>query len=287
MRSMTETEMANADQHAAWNGDSGRRWVADADRRDRILAPVADALLPVADLRPGERVLDVGCGCGATTLAAARVVAPGGEVVGIDLSAPMLDVAGKRADEQRTTNVSFVLGDAQTHPLPARRFAVAISRFGTMFFADPVASFTNIASALAPNGRLCLATWQPLDANDWLTIPGAALLRYGQLPESEPAAPGMFAQSDPDTVADTLREAGYTDIHSAARTVTLTLGRDPADALDYLTNTGIGQAALATIPEHQQPAALDAVRAAFADHADATGVHLAAAIWITTAAHRS
>jgi ubiquinone/menaquinone biosynthesis C-methylase UbiE len=283
---MTETEIANAAQHAAWNGDSGYRWVADAYRRDRILAPIADALLSAADLRPGDRVLDVGCGCGATTLAAASTVAPDGEVVGIDLSAPMLNVARARLADRGAPKVRFVVGDAQNHRLPASRFGVAISRFGTMFFADPVAAFANIASALAPNGRLYLATWQPLAANDWLTIPGAALLRYGQLPETEPGAPGMFAQSDPGTITATLRQAGYTDIDLDALTVRLTLGRDLADAVDYLVNTGIGQAALATIPEHQQPAALGAVRAVLADHADAAGVHLAAAIWITAATHR-
>ncbi|HYZ98236.1 MAG TPA: methyltransferase domain-containing protein [Acidimicrobiales bacterium] len=281
------TETANADQHAAWNGDSGRRWVADADRRDRVLAPIADALLDGADLRPGDRVLDVGCGCGATSLAGARAVGPSGDVLGIDLSAPMLEAARARADDQGATNVSFVLGDAQTHALPPATFAVAISRFGTMFFADPVAAFANIATALAPAGRLCLATWQPLAANDWLTIPGAVLLAGGGLPEAPPGSPGMFAQSDPATVTASLHRAGYTDIGLDAVTVTLTLGSDPADAADYLANTGIGQAALASIPDGQRAAALDAVQAVLADHADATGVRLAAAIWIVTATLRS
>lgn len=204
------TEIANTDQHAAWNGESGHRWVADAERRDRVTAPIAEAVLSAADLRRSDEVLDVGCGCGATSLAAAGAVGPDGSVVGIDLSAPMLDVARARATDEGARNVTFVVGDAQTHRLPAERFAVAISRFGTMFFADPTAAFANIATALAPSGRLCLTTWQPLAANDWLTIPGAALLRYGELPAAEPRAPGMFAQSDPKAVTATLTEAGYT-----------------------------------------------------------------------------
>jgi ubiquinone/menaquinone biosynthesis C-methylase UbiE len=276
-------DRANAEQHAAWNGDSGQRWVADAERRDRVLAPIAAVLLDAVGLRPGDSVLDIGCGCGATTLSAARAVAAGDDVVGIDLSEPMLEPARTRAAEQRVANVTFLAGDAQTHRLPADRFTVGMSRFGTMFFADPKAAFANIATALVAGGRLCLATWQPLAANDWLTIPGAALLRYGELPASELGAPGMFAQSDPEAVTTTLAGAGYTDVVLAAVTALLTLGHDPADATDYLANSGTGRAVLATIPADQQPAALDAVRAVLADHAGADGVHLDAAIWIVTA----
>jgi ubiquinone/menaquinone biosynthesis C-methylase UbiE len=277
------TDRANAEQHAAWNGDSGQRWVADAERRDRVLAPIAAVLLDAVGLRPGDSVLDIGCGCGATTLSAARAVAAGDDVVGIDLSEPMLEPARTRAAEQRVANVTFLAGDAQTHRLPADRFTVGMSRFGTMFFADPKAAFANIATALVAGGRLCLATWQPLAANDWLTIPGAALLRYGELPASEQGAAGMFAQSDPEAVTTTLAGAGYTDVVLAAVTALLTLGHDPADATDYLANSGTGRAVLATIPADQQPAALDAVRAVLADHAGADGVHLDAAIWIVTA----
>jgi SAM-dependent methyltransferase len=277
------TEIANVDQHAAWNGDSGHRWVADAERRDRVMAPIADTVLAAANLRSGEAVLDIGCGCGATSLAAATAVAPSGDVLGIDLSAPMLEVARARADDQGVANVTFLLGDAQSHALPTDLFGVAISRFGTMFFADPVAAFANIATTLTHGGRLCLATWQPLAANDWLTIPGSALLRCGSLPETAPGAPGMFAQSDPDTVAATLRQAGYTDIGLDAETVRLSLGRDPADAADYLASSGVGRAVLDTIPVYQRAAAVDAVRAVLADHTDAVGVRLAGAIWLITA----
>jgi SAM-dependent methyltransferase len=163
------TEIANTDQYRAWNGDSGHRWVADADRRDSVLAPVADALLAAAHLTPGEGVVDIGCGCGATALSAARTVGPTGAVYGIDLSEPMLDVARRRAKASRLSNLTLVQGDVQTHRLPDR-FDAAISRFGTMFFADQIAALTNIRHGHRPGGRLCLATWQPLAANDWLTI---------------------------------------------------------------------------------------------------------------------
>lgn len=277
------TEAANAEQRAAWDGDSGHRWVADADRRDRVLAPVAAALLAAGDLRPGEHVLDIGCGCGATTLAAAGQVAPGGRVTGLDLSRPMLGLARRRAADQALANVDLVHGDAQTHPLPASRFSAAISRFGAMFFDEPVAALANIGRALAPSGRLCLATWQPLAANDWLSIPGAALLRYGTLPEAKPGGPGMFGLSEPGPVTATLQAAGYRDVHLDPVTMGLRLGDDPADATDYLANSGIGRAVLETVPDDHRPAALAAVQTVLGDHAGSTGVRLDAGVWIITA----
>ncbi len=277
------TNIANTEQCDAWNGDSGLRWVADPDRRDRMLAPVASALTAAAELTIGESVLDIGCGCGTTTLAAAGAVGPAATVTGVDISELMLDVARQRADAAGITNVTFLLADAQVHHFPSDSVDVAISRFGTMFFADPDAAFTNIAIALRPGARLCIATWQPRSANDWLTIPGAVLLRYGTLPSGGTGGPDMFAQSDPDTVTGVLDRAGYVDIELKPVHLTLNLGRDPSDATDHIADTGAGRAVLDTVPEQQRPAALAAARGVLADYADDTGVHLGAAIWIITA----
>lgn len=266
---------ANQAQHDAWNGDSGHRWVADADRRDAINAPVADALLAAALLTRGEDVLDIGCGCGITTLAAARVVAPG-TATGVDLSAPMLDLARHRTAGNDT--VTFVEADAQTHPFERGAFDVVISRFGTMFFDDPVAAFSNMAAAMRPSGRLCVATWQPLAANDWLLVPGAALLRYGSLPDTSGAAPGMFAQSDSIVVTDVLERAGWRDVSVDAITVSLRLGGDAAEATEYLANTGIARSVLDTIPTADRDAALAAATETLTEHEGANGVSLDAGI---------
>jgi SAM-dependent methyltransferase len=276
------TEIANTDEHAAWNGDSGHRWVADADRRDRVLAPVADALLGASCLAPGEVVVDIGCGCGATTLAAARAVGQSGAIVGIDLSEPMLGVARRRAEAGGPSNITLVPGDAQTFHFDGRS-DTALSRFGTMFFADQVAALANIRRGLRPGGRLCIATWQALGANDWLMIPGAALLRYSALPDAEGSGRGMFAQSDPGEVARTMHAAGYADPLCESVTLTLALGVDPDEATDYLAGTGPGRAALDAVPEDQRPAALAAVRDALAEHVQPAGVCLGASIWIVTA----
>jgi SAM-dependent methyltransferase len=191
----------------------------------------------------------------------------------------MLDVARRRLDASELTNVEFRQADAQTERFP-EGFDVAISRFGTMFFGDPVAAFTNIATWLHGDGRACFATWQPLTANDWLTIPAAALLRYGTVPDAVLSGPGMFAQSDPDTVTSVLASAGFHSIDLTPVRLANVLGADAVAATDYLASSGIGRAVLETIPDDRLDEALDAVRAALDEHATDDGVALDAAIWI-------
>lgn len=272
----------NADQHAAWNGESGQLWVASADVRDTVLASVAAFLLDAAAIEAGERVLDIGCGCGATTLAAAAATGPTAAVVGADLSAPMLDVARSRTDLH--ANVDYRQADVQTDPLGGP-FDVAISRFGTMFFDDPIAAFENIARHLSPAGRLCIVTWQPLEANQWLIVPGAALLGFGTLPDStDPAGPGMFAQADPANVHRTLTAAGFANISTEPHTLAMHLGTTITDAVDYLTDSGPGRAILETIPPERHDEALAAVADALRPHHDPDhGVTLEAAVLLTTA----
>jgi SAM-dependent methyltransferase len=255
---------------------------ADPDAADRVMAPVADALLASAALRSGEHVLDLGCGGGATTIAAADTVGPEGSVYGIDVTPDVLEIARSRADSSAKTNVTLVEDDAQTHVFPVS-FDVAISRFGTMFFPDPVGAFRNVAGALRPGGRLCIATWRRLEANLWLAVPGAALLRWITLPDLGEDGPGMFSQSDPDVVTATLQEAGYTDVRVEPVSVSLPLGDDPAEAANHLADTGVGRTVLGAVGEAQRPEALAAVRAALADHAGPDGVRLGAGVWITTA----
>lgn len=275
--------VANEQARADWNGASGQAWVADADRRDAVLAPVLDALLGAAAPGTGERVLDVGCGCGATSLAAARAVGDGGHVEGVDLSEPMLDVARRRAAAGAVGNVEFVAADAQTAELPGE-LNLVISRFGTMFFDDPRRAFGNIARTLRPGGRLCIATWQPLADNDWLTVPAAALLRHGTLPAADPGAPGMFAQSSAGVVGDLLGAAGFTEVEARPVQVQLRLGADPAEATDYLATLGLARAVLDPLGPSERAAALAAVAETLADRAGAGGVTLGAGILVTTAA---
>jgi ubiquinone/menaquinone biosynthesis C-methylase UbiE len=275
-------DIANVEQYELWNGDSGRRWVADPDRRDVVLADAGAALMAAAGLRAGERVLDVGCGCGPMALTAARAVAPDGDVVGLDLSAPMLEVARRRAASAGVANVTFEQADVQVHPIGDGSFDVAISRFGTMFFADAVAAFANIRRALRPGGRLCIVTWQPPAANQWLTLPASVLMPDGSI-DDLPRGPGMFAQSDRDAVTGVLEAAGYVAITVTPATIAVTLGDTAADAVDYLGETTPGRTMLEAIPEGGRAGAVDALRRMFAEHMTPQGVQLDAGILVTSA----
>src|SRR5512135_883468 len=160
---MPAPEQLNAEQLAFWNGPGGARWVARQEHTDATLAPVSDALLALAAPRTGERVLDVGCGCGAATLALARAVGPTGRVDALDISAPMLAEARARAAAAGITNIGWVQADAATATLG--RFDLLVSNFGVMFFGDPVVAFAHMRRAANPGARMAFVCWRPLDAN--------------------------------------------------------------------------------------------------------------------------
>lgn len=267
----------NVTQRSDWNGAMGQRWVADADRRDRVLQPVLNELLGAARIQPSEDVLDIGCGCGASTLAAARLT--GGTITGLDISEPMLGLARQRSGSHE--NVGFVHGDAQTY-VAERPVDIAISRFGTMFFDGPVAAFTSIASNVRPSGRLCIATWQALESNEWLLVPRAVLLDHTDSPPLDQPGPGMLSQADPAVITATLSNAGWTDVSVDGHQLVLTLGVDIGDAVDYLAGTGVVRRLLDAIPSDRQAKALAAVATMLGDHMD-DGVKLSSGINITTA----
>ena len=277
------SEPANAAQFEAWNGEHGRHWVAIADQRDRVLAPVADVLLTAAAPAPGRRVLDVGCGCGFTTLRIADVVGEAGSVTGVDISEPMLAVARERAGAAATTNVGFVQADAQTHSFEPGSVDLVISRFGTMFFSDPVAAFTNIGRSLVAGGRLCIATWQPLEANAWIREPIQALLPAGAALPPMPG-PGMFAQSDPAAVTSTLSAAGFERITVDPVDVTFDVGASVDEALVYVIDSGVMRGLLEAVAEGpDRDATLANLRQSLERHHDGAGVKLDGAVWLIQA----
>jgi ubiquinone/menaquinone biosynthesis C-methylase UbiE len=161
----------NAVQAEHWNGTEGHHWAAHHERYEAMLGPFGVHVLDAVEIQPGERVLDVGCGTGDLSLAAARAVGSADRVVGIDLSVPMLETARRRASTAGLGNASFVAGDAQGHGFRESEFDVVVSRFGVMFFTDPVAAFTNLARALRPGGRLGFVCWQDAGVNDWMLVP--------------------------------------------------------------------------------------------------------------------
>ncbi|MCE8546419.1 class I SAM-dependent methyltransferase [Ruegeria pomeroyi] len=216
---MTET---NQEQAEYWGKSaSGMKWLTFEEQIAASFAPVVGLLLDRAELKPGQRVLDIGCGLGDVTLAAGRTVGPCGHVLGVDISAPFLERARERAEGME--NVGFARADAQTEPFPPAARDAMISRFGMMFFSDNVAAFTNIAGALKPGGRMTFAAWGPLAGNPWFYLPHrAATDRLGQMPKADRNAPGPLAFHDIDRVTGFMAEAGLADIEAHAVEVKLT-----------------------------------------------------------------
>lgn len=199
----------NTFERRRWNDES---WAGSWPEREVITATVTPALMAALEPRPSERIVDLGAGAGCATLEIARRVAPGGVVLGVDLSGALTDLARRRAEQAGLSNVSFVVADAQTDPFPGAPFDAATSQFGVMFFDDPVAAFANIAAQLRPRGRFAFACWQAAARNVWNT--GQALRPFAPPPIVPPSGanpPGPFSLGDPEETASLLAAAGFVD----------------------------------------------------------------------------
>ena len=223
---------ANADQLKAWDTTEGVFWAEQAELFEHSLERYDDWLLRAAAIREGDRVLDVGCGTGSTTRAAAWLTGSG-TALGVDLSSPMLAVAADRARDTGAGNATYLQADAQVHPFQSDSFDVLLSRTGCTFFGDPVAAFTNLARATKPGGRLALLVWQPPSQNPWFTELTTALAAGRTLPTPPPEAPSPFALADPARVADILTTAGFATPECEALKEPMYWGPDVPTALHF------------------------------------------------------
>lgn len=276
------TDLApNAAQSTYWNDTAGPTWAQFQSPLDRQLAPLGRAAMAALALKAGERVLDIGCGAGATSLELAAAVAPDGEVLGADISDTLLAVARQRA--QGVRGVSFLQADAQTHPFAPASFDAVFSRFGVMFFADPPAAFANLLRALKPGGRLAFVCWRRPDENPIMTLPMAAALAHVPAPPPpEPGAPGPFAFADPEHVRRILGAAGFNAIDLAPHDEKIG-GGDLDTVVDMALRVGPLGALLRDHADKRDVVISD-VRKAMAEHEGPDGVKLGSATWIVTAA---
>ena len=269
-----------AEQAAYWNGPGGQGWLATYERITRSLAGFSQAALAAAGARPGEHVIDIGCGIGGTTAELARAVGPTGHVLGVDISEPLIGAA--RA--HRVDNATFVLGDAAAHPFKAAAYDLAFSRFGVMFFADPVAAFGNLRHAMKPAARLVFVCWRTPQENPWGLIPMRAAAPFlPPMPQPGPEDPGQYAFGDRARVERILKQAGFAvpDIKPLDQPVWL--GDDVAEVVK---NTGrFGP--LARAFAGAEPAAIEKAKAAIGEalkpHQGPNGVVLPGACWLVSA----
>ena len=274
----------NADQIAYWNGPGGQHWTDRQQTQDILLAPVSDILIGRAKAKAGERIVDVGCGCGATTIAFAQKVGPAGHVFGIDISAPML--ARARQIAPAGIPVDFALADATVYPFVSGSFDLVVSRFGVMFFAKPAISFANMRTALRPSGRLTFACWRQPRDNPWLMAPLQAVYKHvPKLPQLGPEDPGPFSFASEQRVIRILSEAGFSGIEMEPCNLSLdvAVGRGLDAAVETALEIGPASRALEGQPPEVRAAAANSICEALAPFASGNAVPLAASIWIVTA----
>ena len=272
----------NADMRKAWDGRDGDIWAASADQYEIRGAGHRRLLLQAAVIASGERVLDLGCGNGASTREAARMADPG-EVVGIDLSSAMLTNARERSSAAGLTNVSFVHGDAQVYDFEPASFDVIISNAGAMFFDDKVAAFTNLRRALRPGGRIALMAWQRLEENEWLTVLRQALAMGRDLPAPQVGMPGPFGLADREQVSALLSETGFTDVGFGDVREPSVFGATTAEAYALMSDDGPARGLLEDLSDADKATALEQLHAVIAAHETPAGVMFGSASWLIQA----
>jgi len=274
---------ANAEQAEYWGGYEGQHWAAEQDRYDRMLDPFNEVLVGAAVESASDRVIDVGCGNGSTSRALARAL-PEGHVLGVDLSEPMLERARATAEAEGIANVEFVRADAQSHGFPTGGADAVASRFGIMFFDDPVAAFANLRTALRDGGRLAVMCWRDALENEWIAVPAGALLEHLPMPDlGAPGQPGPFSLADPDHTRAILAEAGFADVGLEPLDRPNRFGTDLDDATAFLRSTSFGKGMFEGADPATVERALDALREASAPYLGPDGLVLGSAAWLVTA----
>jgi SAM-dependent methyltransferase len=278
---MNATSQISEEQRTLWNGPAGRAWVDLQDLLDRVLKPMEDRLTEAAVSGRASRLLDVGCGTGSTTLGIARRLGPEGSCVGIDISAPMIAVARDRA-EAEALPADFVCDDAQTHGFAPEGFDMIVSRFGIMFFEDPVAAFANLRRAARAGARLHVIAWRgPAENSFMTTAERAAAPLLPDLPARRPDAPGQFAFADEGRVRGILEDSGWAEID--IRPVDFSCSLPAADLERYYTRLGPVGLALQEADEALRTQVADALRAAFDPYVHGPEARFTAACWFVSA----
>jgi SAM-dependent methyltransferase len=275
-------DIVNVEQAEAWDGHEGEAWAADWEAYDEALRAYRTRMRAAAAVADGEDVLDVGCGNGQSTRDAAAAT-PGGSVLGIDLSGPMLERARVLTREAGLHNVEYVQGDAQVHAFTPGSRDIVMSRFGSMFFADTVAAFANIGAALRPGGRLLLVVWQDLAQNEQFVTLRNSVAAGRELPDPPAGSPGPFSLADRSTGRDALEAAGFVDVDHEDVRVPFFLGADADAALDWARRNPMVRGLVADLDDATRAAAFATLQDALAAHETDDGVLFDSAAWFITA----
>ncbi|NYH16716.1 class I SAM-dependent methyltransferase [Paraburkholderia bryophila] len=279
---MDNTQHTGNAQTALWNGSSGRAWIAAQAVLDQMFQPFEDLLVDMMGVGAGLRVLDVGCGTGSTTLAAARRLGVKGHCIGVDVSVPMIAVAQGRAERANST-ASFICADAQTHAFEPASFDRIMSRFGVMFFDDPALAFANLGRAARDGAELHCIAWRSAVDNPFMTTAErAAASLLPDLPARRPDAPGQFSFADRQRVASILDASGWVDVDIQSIDIACTLPEQ--ELVGYFSRLGpLGTMLQGEMDEPTRTQVIESVRAAFDPYVHGTEVRYTAACWMISA----
>ncbi len=276
----------NTDQIAYWNDRAAVTWTTFQERLDALFEPLTALALDAAAPKSGERVIDIGCGCGATVLALAQRLGPTGEILGLDVSEPMAARARERIAGACLTNAKVAVSDAATHDFQDARADLLFSRFGVMFFADPVAAFTNLRGAVRQGGRLLCAAWRPLADNPWFAVPlEAARPLLPPQPPADPDAPGPFAFANHDRTREIFAKAGWSDVALTRHDVPMRIAAagQLEQAVEFATRVGVLARMLAEADPNSHARVRLALAEALKPYDGPAGINLSGSIWLISA----
>jgi len=275
--------MTNDAQIDYWNGAPSDKWVRHQSEMDAVFEEHGTMMLDAASLAPGMDVLDVGCGCGATSIETSRRVGPSGRVHGVDISAPMLARATERARAEARPNLAFERADAQTHAFEGERYHAVVSRLGVMFFDDPVAAFTNLHGALRPGGRLAFVCWQATTENPWISLPMEIVSRFTPTEPMGGPGPGPFSLANAARIRDVLGRATFEDARVETASIPVRFGRTADEAARMLILLGPAGRALLAAEESTKARATASLVEELTPFVAPTGIVMDSRAWIVTA----
>ena len=279
----------NNDMSEYWNGEGGEKWVGQHETTNTFLLPLGQKAIDIAEIKDGELILDIGCGCGETSFDMAKLVGEAGHVNGLDISRQIINRAREIKKQTGVKNVTFQCGDAQVFELEEVLYDLIYSRFGVMFFDDPVSAFSNIRSSLDNNGRLVFTSWMSKEDNQWISIVQDVISKYTDLPISPDInAPGPFSLSDPQRIKDILSAVGFSEIHIMPNKPNVNFGNNIADAVNLLTQTGPASSAISSseLSDDIVSNILTDIKEAIKPYETNSGVMLGAATWVVTASNK-
>ena len=278
-------EDKNIKQKQFWSGAGGDVWVDKQREMDIMLNPLGERVIQGLDLKEETKILDIGCGCGATTLEIAKIVNQG-EVIGVDISEPMLERATQTASDMALTNISYQVKDVQVDEMPNNYFDIAFSRFGVMFFEDPFEAFNNINHSLKDDGQLSFVCWQHASLNPWQSLSIQVIKEFFDLPAPPPKSPGPFAFEDKSYIEEILNASGFRDIEikDNQEDIVMFSGKSIREACeDYLTINPVVTEMLKNSPSELREEILEALIGKFSNYHKDDGLLFPSATWIVTA----